>query len=49
MFDDLENQIDATTGRTATRAEQAVRFVLVAVVSMLLFGGLLVAVWVLEY
>jgi hypothetical protein len=49
MFNNLDEQIEITQGRGPTQAERLVRYLVVAVLSVLLFGGLLLGVWFLEY
>jgi hypothetical protein len=49
MFDTLDEQIESTQGRSPTHAERAVRYLVVAVLSVVLFGGLYLGVWFLEY
>lgn len=41
--------IESAQGVSATQTEQLVRFLVVAVLSMLLFGALFPGVWFLEY
>jgi hypothetical protein len=48
MFDNLDEQI-ANEQTNNTRAERAVRHLVVAVVSVVLFGALFWGVWLLEY
>jgi hypothetical protein len=48
MFDNLDEQI-ANQQTNNTRAERAVRYLVVAVVSVVLFGALFGGVWLLEY
>jgi len=48
MFDNLDEQI-ANAQTNNTRAERTVRYLLVAVVSVVLFGALFWGVWFLEY
>lgn len=40
MFNSLHEQIESTQGETPTQTERLVRYVAVAVLSVLLFGGL---------
>jgi hypothetical protein len=49
MFNTLEEQIESTQGRSPTQAERLVRYLVVAVLSVLLFGGLFLGVWFLDY
>lgn len=48
MFDTLEEHI-ANEQTTRTLAERAVRYLVVAAVSVVLFGALFCGVWLLEY
>lgn len=48
MFDNLDEQIANDQGSN-TRTERAVRYVVVTVVSVVLFGALFWGVWLLEY
>jgi len=48
MFDNLDEQI--ANGQTNnTRAERAVRYLVVTLVSVVVFGALFWGVWLLEY
>ncbi len=49
MFDDLDEQIATDYTTNSSRAERAIRYLVVAVVSVLVFGGLFLGVWLLEY
>ena len=49
MFNNLEEQIEITQGRGPTQAERFVRYLIVAVLSVLSFGGLFLGVWFREY
>ncbi len=49
MFSNLEEQIESTAGGTCTPARRLMRYLIVAVISILLFGGLFMGVWFLEY
>ena len=49
MFNTLEEQIETTEGRSPTYAQRLARYAVVAVLSVVLFGGVLLAVWFLEY
>jgi hypothetical protein len=49
MFNNLDEQIESVQGRGPNKAERLVRYLVVAVVSILLFGGLLLGVWFLEF
>lgn len=49
MFDNLEEQIESTRGSIPTQTERLARFLLVAVLSVVLFGGLFLGVWFLEF
>jgi len=48
MFDNLDEQI-ANERANYTRAERTVRYLVVAIISVLVFGGLFWGVWLLEY
>ena len=48
MFDNLDEQI-ANEQTNNTRAERAVRYVVVTLLSVLVFGALFWGVWLLEY
>jgi hypothetical protein len=41
MFNNLDDQIENIQGRSPTQAERVVRYLVVAALSVLLFGGLL--------
>ena len=49
MFNNLEEQIESTQGSSPSQVERLVRYLVVAVLSVLLFGGLFLGVWFLEY
>lgn len=49
MFDNLDDQIASGQATNSTRAERAIRYLVVAVVSVVVFGGLFWGVWLLEY
>jgi hypothetical protein len=49
MFNNLDEQIESTQGSIPTQTERFARFLVVAVLSALLFGGLFLGVWFLEY
>jgi hypothetical protein len=49
MFNNLDEQIEGVQGRGPNKAERLVRYLVVAVVSVLVFGGLLLGVWFLEF
>jgi hypothetical protein len=49
MFNSLDEQIASTRGTIPTQSERLVRFLVVAILSMLMFGGLFLGVWFLEY
>jgi hypothetical protein len=49
MFNTLDEQIESPKGRSPTQVERLVRYLVVAVLSVLLFGGLFLGVWFLEY
>ena len=48
MFDTLDEQI-ANEAASNTRAERAVRYLVIALVSVFVFGALFWGVWLLEY
>ncbi len=45
MFNTLDQQIESTEGRSPSQAERLVRYLVVAVLSVLLFGELFLGVW----
>lgn len=49
MFDNLDQQIENTQGTRPSQTERLVRYVIVVVLSVILFGGLFLGVWLLEY
>ena len=49
MFGNLDEQIDATVGETLKPAQKLMRYLIVAVVSTIVFGGAFLGVWFLEY
>ena len=49
MFDNLDKQIERTEGTSSTYVERLVRYLLVALLSVVSFGGLFLAVCLLEY
>jgi hypothetical protein len=49
MFNNLDEQIESVQGTGPNKAERFVRYLVVAVLSVLVFGGLLLGVWFLEY
>lgn len=49
MFSNLDEQIESTVGASPGRSERVLRFLLVAAVSIVVFGGLFVGVWLLEF
>jgi hypothetical protein len=48
MFDNLDEQI-ANVQTNNTRAERTIRYLVVALVSVVVFGALFWGVWLLEY
>jgi hypothetical protein len=48
MFDNLDEQI-AHVQTNNTRAERTIRYLVVALVSVVVFGALFWGVWLLEY
>ena len=49
MFSNLDEQIETTQGASPTRAERLVRYLVVTLVTILVFGGIFVGLWLLEY
>ena len=49
MFNNLEEQIESTQGASSTGTERVVRYLIVTVLSVVVFGGLVLGVWFLEY
>ena len=49
MFDNLDEQIANDEAKDSTQATRLIRYLVVAVVSVVLFGGLFLGVWLLEY
>ena len=49
MFNNLDEQIETTLGRGPTYTERLVRYLVVAVLSVLLFGGLYLGISFFEY
>jgi hypothetical protein len=49
MFDNLDEQIESTQGGRPPQAERLVRWLIAAVLSLLLVGGVFLGVWFLEY
>jgi cell division septal protein FtsQ len=49
MFDNLDEQIANAEARNSTQTERVIRHLVVAIVSVVLFGGLFLGVWLLEY
>jgi hypothetical protein len=49
MFNTIDEQIESTEGMGPTHVERLVRYLVVAVLSVVLFGGLFLGVWFLEY
>jgi hypothetical protein len=49
MFNNLDEQIETTAGETPTQAARVLRYLIVAVLSIILFGGLFLGVWFLEF
>ncbi len=49
LFNTLERQIETTQGRSPTYPQRLARYLVVAVLSVALFGGVLLGVWFLEY
>ena len=49
MFGNLDEQIDATVGAAPKPGQKIMRYLIVAVVSMIVFGGVFMGIWFLEY
>ena len=49
MFDNLDEQIANDEAKNSTKATRLIRYLVVAVASVILFGGLFLGVWLLEY
>jgi hypothetical protein len=49
MFDNLDDQIANDAAKDSTQGARLIRYVVVAVASVVLFGGLFLGVWLLEY
>ena len=49
MFDNLDEQIANAEATNSTPAQRVIRYLVVAVVSVVVFGGLFLGVWLLEY
>lgn len=49
MFDTLDRQIESTQGMPPTQVERLIRYLVVFILSVILFGGLFLGVWLLEY
>lgn len=49
MFDDLDEQIAHEQSANSTRTQRTIRHVVVGALSVLLFGALFWAVWLLEF
>ena len=49
MFDNLDDQIANDVATNSTQAARLIRYLVVAVASVVLFGGLFLGVWLLEY
>ncbi len=49
MLDNLDEQIANDSTTNSTRAERAIRYLVIGVVSVVVFGGLFLGVWFLEY
>ena len=48
MFDDLEHQIEGTVGEHPKTSEKLIRIAGIALVAVLVFGGLITLIMVLE-
>lgn len=49
MFDNLDDQIANDVAKDSTQTARLIRYLVVAVASVVLFGGLFLGVWLLEY
>jgi len=49
MFNNLDEQIENTQGTRPTHAERLVRYLVGAVLSVVVFGGIFLGIWLLEY
>jgi hypothetical protein len=49
MFNTLDEQIENTEDRAPSQTEQLIRYLAVAVLSVVVFGGIFLGVWFLEY
>jgi hypothetical protein len=49
MFDNLDEQIANAEAANSTKAQRVIRYLVIAVVSVVVFGGLFLGVWLLEY
>ncbi len=49
MFDSLDERIQSTEGTVPTKLDRAIRILVIAGISVILFGGLFMGVWLLEY
>ena len=49
MFNNLDEQIEITQGSGPTQSERLGRYLIVAALSVLSFGGVFLGVWFLEY
>jgi hypothetical protein len=49
MFDTLDQQIDRTQGAIPTQGERLIRYLVVGVLSVVLFGSLLLGILLLEF
>ncbi len=49
MFNSLDDEFKKVGDTVSTRGEQMIRYSVVALLSVLAFGGIFVGVWLLEY
>ena len=49
MFNNLDDQITNAEATDSTQTGRLIRYLVVAVASVVLFGGLFLGVWLLEY
>ena len=49
MFDELDQAITNDRDKDVTRGERIIRYLMIALLSVLIFGGIFLGVWFLEY
>jgi len=49
MFSNLDEQIESAEGTSPTLTERIIRYLEVTVLSLVVFAGLLLGLWLLEY